>query len=318
MNYTEFAIDDIFSKKIEENLITPFLKGVYKSTGEIETFKDGRKYVTFVSHYINAILEISLYFKKKYNESLTINYQTENQIKKIFFTGILEGKTVYNFLADIEIAIFDNKSKTFKLINQKPLVDESEIIAFLKGIFAISGNIYFPDIEEQSNYHLEFILQDMKTVNEVQKYLSNYNITIKLKEKEDEYIRVYIKDSEKISDFFALIGANDTVVKLNEMIVNKSYRNQLNRQNNCFIGNLKKSIKASEEQILSIKYINENNPTLLDQKLKIVADCRLNNPEFSLDEMSRDLNLSKSCVRHRLDKIKQTANDLKESLQNGK
>lgn len=312
MNYTEFAIDDIFSHEIDENLIIPFLKGVYKSTGEIETFKDGRKYITFATHYINALWEISLYFKKKYGESLTINYKTEDQIKKLFFTGVLDGKYVYKFLEDINIAQIDKKSNSFILKNQKYLNSEEEIIAFLKGIFTISGNIYFPEVEEQSNYHLEFILQDQQTIKEVEKYLSKYDISIKQKEKEDEYIRVYIKDSEKISDFLALLGAFDTVIKLNETLVNKSFRNQVNRQNNCFVGNLKKSIKASEEHIEAIKYIKENKPELLDEKLKIVSDFRIENPDFSLESISQALNLSKSCVRHRLDKIKNLANTLKE------
>lgn len=318
MNYTEFAIDDIFSKEIEKSLIIPFLKGVYKSTGEIETFKDGRKYITFATHYINSLWEISIYFKKYYGESLTINYKTEDEVKKIFFTGVLDGKFVYKFLEDINVASFDKKKNCFILKNQKESLDEKEIISFLKGIFTISGNIYFPDIYEPSNYHLEFILQDQKTINEVQKYLQKYDISLKQKEKEDEYHRVYIKDSEKISDFLALIGASNTVIKLNEIMANKSFRNQLNRQNNCFVGNLKKSISASEKQIKAIKYLLDNDKTLLDDKLKIVAECRINNPDLSILSISKDLKLTKSCVRHRLDKIILLAKNLMENEDNAK
>ena len=78
--------------------------------------------------------------------------------------------------------------------------------------------------------------------------LSNFGINAKLTNKANGKI-VYLKDGEDISSFLALIGANNAVLRFEEIRVEKSARNSINRIVNCETANLSKIVEAAGEQI---------------------------------------------------------------------
>jgi DNA-binding protein WhiA len=129
---------------------------------------------------------------------------------------------------------------------------------------------------------------------------------------------IYIKESEKISDFLKIIKAFKGVMYYEDIRTYREKINLNNRINNCEQANVEKSMASSNRQIKDIEIIKAYDAyDLLDEKIKIVAEYRMKYPESSLIELSEIISvetknkITKSCVNHRLRKIK----DLAEKLQ---
>ena len=104
----------------------------------------------------------------------------------------------------------------------------------------------------------------------------------------------------------ALIGANNGVLRFEEIRVLKDARNSVNRIVNCETANFNKTLGAAESQIKSIKLLKKKHKfNLLTAELKEIAELRLKNPEASYEEIGKMLEkpISKSGVSHRLNKI---------------
>src|SRR5690625_1941908 len=96
----------------------------------------------------------------------------------------------------------------------------------------------------------------------------------------------------------------------------RDMRNSVNRLVNCETANLNKIIEAAFRQVENIKYI-ENTVGLdsLPDKLREVAELRIKHQEVSLKELgelSTTRKISKSGINHRLRKIDEYAEKLRQ------
>ena len=171
----------------------------------------------------------------------------------------------------------------------------------LREAFIKSGSITDPNKE----YHLEVLFKTKKKAVELQNLLLNFEIQSRVIKKGNGYI-TYIKNSEDIVSFLALIGANRGVLRFEEIRVLKDARNNVNRIVNCETANLNKTLGASENQIKAIKRLKKSHKfNYLPEELKEVAEIRLKNPDLSYEDIGKLLKnpISKSGVTHRLNKI---------------
>lgn len=171
----------------------------------------------------------------------------------------------------------------------------------LREAFIKSGSITDPNKE----YHLEVLFKTKKKAVELQNLLLNFEIQSRVIKKGNGYI-TYIKNSEDIVSFLALIGANRGVLRFEEIRVLKDARNNVNRIVNCKTANLNKTLGASENQIKAIKRLKKSHKfNYLPEELKEVAEIRLKNPDLSYEDIGKLLKnpISKSGVSHRLNKI---------------
>ena len=124
---------------------------------------------------------------------------------------------------------------------------------------------------------------------------------------------VYLKDSDKISDFLAIIGANKSLFELEDVRAMKSIRNDINRQTNFDKANIDRTVNASLKQVDAIKAIfNAGMIDDLSAEMKELAELRLVNPYTSIEELGQMLDppMSKSKVNYRLQKFIKMAEDL--------
>jgi DNA-binding protein WhiA len=122
---------------------------------------------------------------------------------------------------------------------------------------------------------------------------------------------IYLKDGEMISDFLTLISASGSTLELENVRVVKSYRNYLNRTNNCEMANVQKTIRASVQQIAMIQLIkNEKGLETLPLPLREIAELRLNNPEATLETLSEMSGIGRSGVNYRLNKLMKIAQEI--------
>ena len=143
--------------------------------------------------------------------------------------------------------------------------------------------------------------------------MNSFQLNAKMTERRNGYI-TYIKEAEKIGDFLAIIGANRSVLQFEDIRIVRDMRNSVNRLVNCENANLNKVIDASQRQIEAIKRIDAHQGLVsLPDKLQVVAQFRLDNPDMSLKELGEMIPngpISKSGINHRLRKIVEIAEEL--------
>ena len=194
-------------------------------------------------------------------------------------------------------------------INSTMKQDEQLARLYIREAFIKSGSINNPN----KKYHLQIMFKSNKKAEEMKKLLSNFDINAKIIKKENEHM-LYIKDGEEISNFLALIGANKSVLRFEEIRVIKETRNEINRIVNCETANLNKTINASVKQIEDINFIKKMKKfNSLPDSLKEIAEVRIENPDMPLAELGKQLSnpISKSGVNHRLKKISLYAEELR-------
>ena len=248
-----------------------------------------------------------------------IRYATESEYNINRFSKLLKNLDINH---NIE---FDGKSFiiTFKVKDniEEIQVKESEIIiknldkinneekkSIIRGAFLGAGSINNPD----KTYHLEINLSNSGNLNFLIDILNDMNINSKKLEQSKKY-SIYFKDGEAISEFIALLGASSSVLKFEDIRVQKEMRGKVNRLVNCKTANLNKTINASIEQIEAIKKLQITKKfNKLDDNLKEIALLRLENPDISLFELGKMLKnpIGKSGVNYRLKKIIQIAEEL--------
>ena len=95
----------------------------------------------------------------------------------------------------------------------------------------------------------------------------------------------------------------------------KQMRNDVNRIVNCETANLTKTVIASMRQVEAINHIiNTRGLDYLPENLQEIAQLRIEYEDLSLKELGEMLGtpLGKSGVNHRLRRIEDMANELKE------
>ena len=194
-------------------------------------------------------------------------------------------------------------------MNSQMKQDEQIARLCIREAFIKSGSINDPN----KKYHLQIMFKTKSKAQDMQMILSKFDINARIIKREDEYM-LYLKDGEEISNFLALIGANTSVLKFEEIRVIKETRNDINRKVNCETANLNKTINASVKQIEDIKLIKKKRKfASLPENLKEIANIRLENPDIPLSELGKLLKepIGKSGVNHRLKKISEIAEELR-------
>jgi len=184
--------------------------------------------------------------------------------------------------------------------------------SFFRELFLSAGNISDP----KDAYHLEFALSDEKTARAIQNIAESENIFLKYVKRRNKHV-LYLKSSEQIEDFLYYIDAPKISFDLMETKIFKDFRNNANRVTNFENANLEKISKASAEQIGAIHFIIEKGKfNGLSAELKKTANLRLENIEMSLQEIGEvsEPPVSKSGIKHRMQKIIDTAKELGKNL----
>lgn len=247
------------------------------------------KYSTESEYNINRLNKLLINLNIKYN------IEMQGKLYVISFSKKTE-------IQDIEI--IDSNI----CINKIEVEDDKNIKAVIRGAFMGGGFMSEPT----SKYHLEINFENETNFEFIKKLLKNYNMSIK-RLKRNGSISLYIKDGEEISNFLALIGASNSMLKFEEIRVIKDARNNVNRMVNCEVANLNKTVTAATKQIEAIRKIkNSRKYTNLPEELKEIAELRIKNPDASLVELGNMLKepIGKSGVNYRLNKLIKMSEEL--------
>lgn len=297
-------ISKVESEKIES---ISELSGILCTNADIKLYS-----IRVQTENLNAANRIFKIVKDNYNVTSNITVKKNYNFKKNEVYIIEIKKNVPEIIKDIGLM-----NETGFKINLTPreeiVADDNLKSAFLRGCFLICGSVNDP---KTSRYHLEIIESTEEQANFINNLINSYNLNSKVLRRKKGYM-VYIKEAEKISDFLKLIKAFNGVMYYEDIRTYREKVNLNNRINNCEQANVEKSMASSNRQIKDIEIIKAYDAyDLLDDKVKTVAEYRIKYPESSLIELSEIISvetknkITKSCVNHRLRKIRELAEKL--------
>lgn len=201
------------------------------------------------------------------------------------------------------------------LVSTRLVATDKGISAYIAGWFLASGSINSP---RSSNYHLEFRVNKDVHRDHLIELLSRYDIKAKSTKRRSQTI-VYIKASDQIADVLRLMMAHQSLMEYENIRIQRDFHNSLTRLDNCELANEVKSLNAGSKQVSAINTLKKHHRLqFLDDRLIEIANLRVNNPEASLKELAQiyekdsGIAMSKSGIKHRLDKLMQIASKIEE------
>lgn len=230
------------------------------------------------------------------------------QLKKQFFRILLDAEKsekILNLCYNYSQPLLFSRTPKAKLLKTRCCKK-----AFLRASFLGSGAIS----SLEKTYHLEFVTSNEEFAHILQQELNFFSFNAKIITRRDSFV-IYIKESEKISEFFSLTGAHVSMLSLTDIRMVKEIRNQANRQTNCDEANLSRSLTAAFAQIESIEHIKNNlGLDSLSAPLKYAAQLRMEYPEASLSELCEYSTepITKSGMNHRLRRLKELSEHIKQ------
>ncbi|MCF0132293.1 MAG: DNA-binding protein WhiA [Blautia sp.] len=183
--------------------------------------------------------------------------------------------------------------------------------AFIRGFFLASGSMSDP----AKSYHLEIVCTDEEKALHVKELMCSFQIEAKIVVRKKSYV-VYVKEGAQIVDVLAVMGANVSLMDLENIRIVKEVRNTVNRRVNCETANINKTVNAAVKQMEDIRLVEEwigfHN---LSEGLAQIAELRLQFPDASLKELGTMLSpqIGKSGVNHRLRKLSEMAEELRKN-----
>lgn len=183
--------------------------------------------------------------------------------------------------------------------------------AFIRGAFMERGSISDPN----KFYHYEIVCKYEEDAEVLKGMLMFFGMDAKVIARKNSFI-VYMKEGNNITDTLNLMGAVVSQMNLYNVMILKGISNDVNRKVNCETANLNKTIEAAVKQIKDIEYIRDTvGLDSLSDGLMQVALLRLENPDMNLKDLGELLDppVGKSGVNHRLRKIGEKADELRES-----
>ena len=218
-------------------------------------------------------------------------------------------KEKFDFVLN-DLSIYDENKRLY-VPKEYLISDDATKAAYLRGLFMICGSINDP---KTSRYHLEFVISNEKTANFVNDLLNEFNFNSKVLKRDKNYM-VYIKESEKISDFIKLLNAVNSLFYYEDIRIYRDHKNMTNRLNNCEQANVDKIINSSQEQLELIEKIKEMYDfDLIDDKIRTICIYKEKYPESSMQELAEIISsetehpITKSCINHRFRKMREMVN----------
>lgn len=203
--------------------------------------------------------------------------------------------------------------------------DEQGRRAYLRGLFLTCGYLGVPDeinewvnVKTKGGYSMEFnlnssiVLEPIRDLICLEAQLDTDAVRTRTRTNV-----VYVRTAEAVEAILAAMGSMSGVLALNEIMLERQIKNDVNRVSNFDLANIDKSLKASEKQLRDIELI-ERVMGLDDLPDSLRATCLLRReyPDLGIAELGQKFlpPVGKSCVNHRLRKIAEIAEEIRKKI----
>ncbi len=259
----------------------------------------------------NAAIARRIYtlLKKEYSVNVELLVRKKMKLKKNNIYIVRFAEEAQDILMDLKIL-----GEGFTIIHD---IDRNLVKkkcckrSYLRGSFLAGGSVNNP---ETSSYHLEIYSLYKEHNDALCALMNGFGLKAKTLERKKGFI-TYLKEAEKISEYLRIVGANNAIMRFEDVRIVRDMRNSVNRLVNCETANLNKTIGASLRQVENIRFIDETiGLSILPDKLREIAELRVAYQDVTLKELGEMVNgtkVSKSGVNHRLRKIDDIADRLR-------
>ena len=309
MNFSEEVKNEILSKPFAtQSEEKAFLSAVLRTAGSLSLV--GGK-IGFEVNAENRL--IARFFAKCFTDVYSLPAVVKaDESKKRSMHKCEYSSDATEVLEDLGIIAVDGEGVKLRFdLKWELLGSDEDRAAYLRGAFAGGGSVTLPKTDgsvSSTGYHLEVAFTNYVSATDFCEVLSELYFMPKLIQRKESYI-VYLKTRDEIAELLSLAGAEKGAAKLAEVSVEKDNNNNYNRHLNCEISNMSKQMDASAKQIYAINKI-QGALGELPEGLKTVANARLEYKDDTLAQLAKRLNLSKSCLNHRLRKIVEIAENI--------
>ncbi|WP_144525410.1 DNA-binding protein WhiA [Bacillus pumilus] len=261
----------------------------------------------------NAAIARRIYtlLKKKYDVTVELLVRKKMRLKKnnVYIVRLVErAKTILEDLKILGEQFVFERNISEELVKKRCCKR-----SYMRGAFLAGGSVNNP---ETSSYHLEIFSLYKEHNDALSELMNQFHLNSKTLERKKGYI-TYMKEAEKITEFLSVVGAHNSLLRFEDVRIVRDMRNSVNRLVNCETANLNKTIGASLRQVENIQFIDEKiGLDALPDKLREIAKLRVDYQEVTLKELGEMVEsgkISKSGINHRLRKLDQIA----EQLRNG-
>ncbi|HBJ98038.1 MAG TPA: DNA-binding protein WhiA [Clostridiales bacterium] len=250
---------------------------------------------------------------KSYSEDIYSLYgikPTEEKSKKKLKLQFLSDKS-FDVLKDTGIVFSSAEGLSVNLGIDKYLVENDCCKReFIKALFLACGTVNIPSESGKSGYHLEFVFSNFVFAQDFCSLMASFDVLSKTVERNSLAV-VYYNSVKEILDVLYLLDAKKSMVGIKDVYRAREVSNNINRQMNCELSNINKSVNASITQRNAISLIdNTIGINSLKEELRQVCVFREKYPQATLEELAVYLNISKSCLNHRIRKIMEISKNL--------
>lgn len=178
--------------------------------------------------------------------------------------------------------------------------------AFLRGAFLGCGSL----VDPERAYHMEFTAPGEVSTWIVALLQSEGIRAGHYQRQGHHHWTAYVKRSEDIAKFLTLVGAVPALLALEELLISRDLKNNVQRAVNCETANLDRTVTTAQTQIAQIEDLQARGVLgTLSPDLQETAVLRLEHPYASLAQLAECHSepLSKSAVNHRLRRLSQLA-----------
>lgn len=311
MSFTTEVKAEIAQNELTDSQMRAQLSAMIQMCSTL-SFTNRGMHIVVKSENANTAKRVWRLLKERYQVDSELSVLKKMKLKKnnVYVIRIVNQAT--EILKDLEIFTDDGlQSHPGSQLTAK----EADAKAYLAGAFLASGSINSP---QTANYHMEITANTEELAKYIQRQMKKFDLPAKLIKRRAQHV-VYVKASDKISDFLRCIGASDAVFTFEDSRIQRDFMNALTRLDNCEVANEMKSLKAAQQQLEDIDWIeNYSSLEVLPPKIRTVAQLRKEYPDSSLNELcelyqeeTRET-ISKSGMKHRLGKLREIANQYRE------
>lgn len=312
MSFTSEVKHEICQYQVEDGTLKAQLCGLLLCKASIHMNWQGM-YLSYQTENATIAKHIFKLIKTQYHTDPRLSILKKMKLKKNNIYRLQIYENVETILDDLTIL---TSTGLHAYPNYKIVRSEKNSRAFLSGCFLASGSVNDP---KSSNYHLEMSCSNEKLAEFIKKQMERFYIPSKIVERKGLFV-VYVKVGEKIADFLRLVNASGSLFEFEDVRIQRDLYNQITRLDNCELANEVKSMNAAKKQLAAIEVIEKNlSKDQIPEAITQTMAIRKKFPEASITELCTEMliaygkSISKSGMKHRLNKIRDMASAIEEN-----
>lgn len=280
--------------------------------GHVYTTPEGKHYIIASSENRGIIVKCQTIIRRAFGYDVSVSVRTNGDTKnRTYLMAVMDSDKAIKILMATKLMDGDGSiNRDMSLVSTIAISNMCCKRAFLRGAFLAGGSMSDPE----KAYHLEIVTSGRNKAGQIADAANAFGLDARIVERRHYYV-VYIKESSQIVDMLNVMGAHVSLMNLENVRVLKEVRNSVNRKVNCETANLNKTVSAAVKQIEDINYIKDKvGLDSLNEGLEQIAKLRLQYPDMPLKDLGELLvpPVGKSGVNHRLRRISQIAEDLRQ------